>query len=76
MHVFFTSQGDILKLGLKSSSLSGAFLKTLPPIFILFHFHLNYTEHTLALASTKPELRLPNYSRTNHVHPGQKDWLL
>ena len=41
MNVFFTSQGDILKLGLASSSLS--------PIFILFHFHLNYTEHLFEL---------------------------
>ena len=32
MHVFFTRQGDIMKLGLENSSLSWAFLKTLPPI--------------------------------------------
>ena len=49
MHVFFTSQGDIMKLGLDSSSLSGAFLETLPPISVLFHFYLNYTEHILEL---------------------------
>ena len=49
MHVLFTNQGDIMKLGLESSALSGAFLETLPLIFILFHFHLNYTEHVLEL---------------------------
>ena len=49
MHVFFTNQSDIMKLGLESSSLSGAFLETLPSILILFHFHLNYTEHILDL---------------------------
>ena len=31
----FTCQGDIVKLGLEGSSLSGAVLKTLPPILIL-----------------------------------------
>ena len=49
MHAFFKSQGDIMKLGLESSSLPGAFLETLPPIFILLHFHLNYTEHILEI---------------------------
>ena len=49
MHVFFTSQGDIMKLGLLSSSLFETFLETLPPIFILFQFHLNYIEHILEL---------------------------
>ena len=49
MHVFFTSQGDIIKLRQESSSLSEAFLKTLLPIFILYHFHLNYTEPILEL---------------------------
>ena len=44
-----TCQGDIVKLGLEGSSLSGAVIKTLPPIFILFHFFLNYTEHLLEL---------------------------
>ena len=49
MHVHFKSQGDIMKLGLERSSLSGAFLETLPPISILFHFHLNYTDLFIAL---------------------------
>ena len=49
MRVFFTSQGDIVKLGLESTSLSGAFLETLPPIFILLYFHLILTEHILEL---------------------------
>ena len=38
-----------MKLGLESFSLSGAFLETLPCIFILFHFYLNFTEHILEL---------------------------
>ena len=49
IHVFFTSQGDIMKLGLESSSLFEELLETLPPIFILSYFHLNYTEHILEL---------------------------
>ena len=52
MHVHFKSQGDIMKLGLERSSLSGAFLETLPPISILFHFHLNYTDLFIALKGT------------------------
>ena len=55
MHVFFASQGDIMKLGLEGSSLYEAFLETLPPIFILFHFLLNYTEHIFKLLS-QPKL--------------------
>ena len=51
MHVFFRSQGDIMELGLESSSLFETFLETLPLIFILFHFHLNYIEHILELLS-------------------------
>ena len=70
MHVFFTSQGDIMALGLEISLLSGAFLETLPPIFILVHFHLNYTEHIFELFLTITGLRMPNYSRTNPVRPG------
>ena len=46
---FFTSQGDIVKLGLENCLLSGAFLKTLPPLFLSFHFLLKYTEHFLEL---------------------------
>ena len=38
-----------MKLGLENFSLFGAFQETLPPIFILFHFHLNYTEHILKI---------------------------
>ena len=49
MHVYFTSQGDIMKLGQEGSSLSEAFLKTLPSILIALHFHLNYVEHILEL---------------------------
>ena len=60
MLAFFTSQGDIVKLELENYSVSGAFLETLPHIFILIHFLLNYTEHFLgALASTTIGLRLP-----------------
>ena len=44
-----TCQGYIAKLGLEGSSLPGAVLETLPPVFILFHFFLNYTEHLLEL---------------------------
>ena len=44
-----TCQGDIVKHGLKGSSLSEAVIKTLPPIFILFHFFLNYTDIFLEL---------------------------
>ena len=39
-HAFFTSQGDIVKLGLENCSLSGAFLKTLLHTFIMFYFLL------------------------------------
>ena len=49
MHASFTSQGDIMKLWLENFSLSGAFLKTYPPIFGLFHFHLNLIEDILEL---------------------------
>ena len=49
MLAFFTSQGDIVKLGLENCLLSGAFLKTLPHIFLLFHFLLKSTEHFLEL---------------------------
>ena len=49
MHIFFTSQGDITNFELESSSLFGILLETLPHIFILFHFHLNYIEHILKL---------------------------
>ena len=38
-----------MKLGLENFSLSGAFLETYPPIFGLFHFHLNYIEDILEL---------------------------
>ena len=48
-HAFFIRQGEIVKLGLKNCSLSGAFLETLSHIFSLFHFLLKYTEHVLEL---------------------------
>ena len=41
-----------MKLGLERSSLSGAFLETLPPISNLFQFHLNYTDLFIALKGT------------------------
>ena len=70
MHVFFASQGDITKLGLESSSLFETFPETVPPIFILFHFHLNYIEHILELLF---QLKLDSDCQTTQkksVHPG------
>ena len=71
-HVFFRSQGYIVKLELENYALSGAVLKTLPHIFILIHFLLNYTEHFLgALTSTTISLKLPTLKKEHHpVHPG------
>ena len=70
MNVFFTSQGDIIKVGQESSSLSGAFLKTLPSIFSVKFLSELYRACLRALALTITRLRLQNYSRTNPVHPG------
>ena len=76
-HAFFTSQVDTVKLELENYSLSGAFLKTLPHIFILIHFLLNYTEHFLgALASTTIGLRLPTLKKTSSCPPSVKIWLI
>ena len=49
MIAFFTSHGDIVKLGLENCLLSGAFLKTLHHIFLPFNFNLKYTDHFLEL---------------------------
>jgi hypothetical protein len=70
-HAFFTSQGDIVKLELENYSLSGAFLETLPHIFVLIYFLLNYTEHFLgALDSTTIGLKLSTLKKEHHpVHP-------
>ena len=64
-HAFTSSQGDIVKLGLKNCLLSGAFIGTLPHFFDLFHFLLNYTEHFWSSGFNLTGLRLPNYARTS-----------
>ena len=67
-HAFFTSQGDIGKLELENYSLSGAFLETLPHIFFLIHFLLNYTEHFFgALPSTTVGQRMLTLNKAKAI---------
>ena len=60
-----------MKLGLESSSLFGTFLETLPPIFILIHFHLKYIELILELLfQIKLDKDCQTMQKKKSVHPG------